>query len=669
MKRTSILSFIFLFGLLFISCNQNAGINLDDYSLSENLMGSEFVFLGEAQWDYKTNYLLSAKFPPMYENYYFYLELETWDEYEHTKKAEFNLCDASWHWYNFTNETLAGVSKPSWGQYSISTKRKTHATMLITLTAEEAKDIAQKGLRIDGYGFTLKALRVYSDKIIDNPSDSLETQYKKKKPKLQKDLSYYSQFAGYKLPIIHITTKDSQDVLTKEYYSSMIDVANCGDGYKLSGKEAGVKVRGNSTSWGEEKPYRIKFDKKQGMLGLHNGKAYKSWVLLKTGWAVAMDYLGFNLAHKIYESSYFDYYASDATYVHVIINGYYKGLYLLCEQNQVNEGRVDVYENKGKETDTKVGYMIELDNYAWDDRNPAWDIKDEDVEEKNKLGFPVGSGFRLINGRWEYRQGLEDYHFTLDYKQRNENGEKVHVPLTDINGETRQIDSDDFTLKNDVYSDEQVVFIQKYMKGVWDICYNAIEKKKLYKFDDDYNLVSAGDYSAEGEKAVCEAIIDLESLCNEMILEELVRDNDVGAGSLYMAIDFHNKQPGEKYYKLTFECPWDFNWAYSPIENDKDGGAYWNGKKQYFAGAWQSKEVGDDKYERSHSWFILFNNAPWFRKMLREKWERIGTDNLTTLVNNVKNNLEHVLDEGNLSQSNTDFVLNRIDYIDKNLWK
>jgi hypothetical protein len=667
MKKAFLFLFILLLGISFISCKQNAGINFDDYSLSENLMSSEFVFLGEAQWEYRTNLLLSTKLPPMYKNYYFYLELETWDNYEHERKAEFNFCDSNWTgWYVFTNERKTDISKESWGKYSISTRKKTTGTLLITLSQEEAEEIAKKGLRIEGYGLTLKTLKVYSDKVADNPADSLETQYKKKKPRIEKDISYYADYAGYKLPIIHITTKDSQDILKKEYYSSMIDVANCNDSYKLNGIEAGVKVRGNSTSWGEEKPYRIKFtNKKQGMLGLHNGKEYKSWVLLKTGWAVAMDYLGFNLAHKIYESSYFDYYTSDATYVHVIVNGYYKGLYLLCEQNQVNEGRVDVYENKSKDKDTKVGYMIELDNYAWDDKNPAWNIEDED--ERNKLGFPVGSGFRLINGRWEYRQGLEDYHFTLDYKQRNENGEKVHVPLTDINGETRQIDSDDFTLKNDVYSDEQVVFIQKYMKGVWDICYNAIEKGDLFMFDDEYNVVPAdGVYSTP--KAVCDAIIDLESLCNEMILEELVRDNDVGAGSLYMAIDFHNKQPGDKYYKLTFECPWDFNWAYSPITNDRDGGTYWNGKKQYFAGAWQSKEVGDDRYERSHSWFILFNNAPWFRKMLREKWERIGAGNLTELVNKVERNLEPVLDEANLSQSNTDFVLDRITYINNNLW-
>ena len=69
-----------------------------------------------------------------------------------------------------------------------------------------------------------------------------------------------------------------------------------------------------------------------------------------------------------------------------------------------------------------------------------------------------------------------------------------------------------------------------------------------------------------------------------------------------------------------------------------------------------------------NSWFILFNNAPWFRKMLPEKWERIGADNLTELVNKDERNLEPVLDEANLSQSNTDFVLDRITYINNNLW-
>lgn len=530
-------------------------------------------------------------------------------------------------------------------------------TFTIKFTKNDVEKLQDKGLLFSGSNFKLESVCLTYSKTVIKSDKTLEEQYDIFSSKRQDVISKYEK--KYTLPIIYITTNNMEDVVLKEYYDSIVDIVNCNENFKLPDeiekRKAGVKVRGNSTSWGDDKPYRIKFDKKNSMLGLHGGEKYKSWVLLKTGWSIACDYLGFNLAHEIYKTSEYDYYASDAAYVHVIINGNYKGLYLLCEQNQTGKGRVDVYEPEKKETQTKIGYMVELDNYAWED------LKDG-------------------NGRWfgkngECSQGLEDYHFNLNYASDDNadnetyeewGSQKIGLKLKDINGESRIVPQDDFTLKNDVYSDEQVEFIYKYVKGVWKICYNAIEKNHFYKFDDNYDIVAAPEFT--NAKDTCDAVVDLESLCNEMILEELVRDNDVGAGSLYMAVDF-TKTAGEKYHKFTFECPWDFNWAYQDIKNDSDGGAYWNGKTQYFAGAWQSKAVHEDGYERSHPWFILFNKAPWFRKMLREKWEQIGTKNLLNTIEQVESNLKVPLKECGVSQSTTDFVKHRIDYMDKNLWK
>ena len=64
------------------------------------------------------------------------------------------------------------------------------------------------------------------------------------------------------MPIVHITTQDKKKILSKEtYVESVIDVLNCDDSYLLSAV-GGVRVRGNSTAnQGDEKPYRIKFDK------------------------------------------------------------------------------------------------------------------------------------------------------------------------------------------------------------------------------------------------------------------------------------------------------------------------------------------------------------------------------------------------------------------------
>ncbi len=85
-------------------------------------------------------------------------------------------------------------------------------------------------------------------------------------------------------PCIYITTEEKRSILSKdEYVASVIDVFNCDAEYELSAA-AGVKVRGNSTAdqSEDEKPYRIKFEKKQGMLGLNGGQKLKRWVLLRS---------------------------------------------------------------------------------------------------------------------------------------------------------------------------------------------------------------------------------------------------------------------------------------------------------------------------------------------------------------------------------------------------
>lgn len=522
---------------------------------------------------------------------------------------------------------------------------------------DEINMLKEKGLLFEGSNYYLKSFTIYGKKDFYGKDLSFEEQYELFAQYRNSVINNYSK--KFKTPMIFITTEGRQDIKKKEYYNSMIDVVNCDEEYILS--ELGeVKVRGNSTAddrWSpNQKPLRIKFANKKNMLGLHGGKKYKSWVLLKAENFTPMDYLGFNLAHEIYKTSEYDYYASDCKFVHVFINDEYNGQFLLCEQNQVNSGRVDVDENKAGSLTTKTGYMIELDNYCWDD------LKD---------GY----------GRWfgdGCSQGKEDYHFSLTYKSDDEEkngvynypwgGSTTGVKLKDVNGEERVCIDDDFTLKSDVYSDSQVSFIKKYTKNLWTLCFEAIENSVFLEFDENYDLIPSTQYS--NSKDVCAAAIDLESLCNEMILEELVRDNDVGAGSLYMAIDF-TKPIGQKYNKFTFECPWDFNWGYSYITNDRDGGAYWNGKLQYFAGAWQSLYILDDEYDRSHPWFVLFNNAPWFRQMLREKWNRIGKNNLTKVLDNTDKATVAACRDlgGGDGRWITDFVRNRINYIDNYLWK
>ncbi len=354
-------------------------------------------------------------------------------------------------------------------------------------------------------------------------------------------------------PIVHIFTENGKDILSKETYnSSVIDVINCGKSYRLTA-EGGVKVRGNSSAQSNEKPYRIKFTEPQNMLGLHDGREYKSWVLLKSNWNLVSDYMALNLAEEIFRGKY---YSSDCTFVNVYVNGSYKGLYLLCEQNQAAEDRVDIYEPKKGDKRTAVGYLLEIDHYAGEDPSEPY--------------------------------------FTLDYDK---------ISLTDIAGTTRKVVADSYTIKSDTRSDKQRKFIEKYTDGVFKILYEAIENDNLLMFDKDYNVVSAkGVYSTP--KQACEAVIDLDAAVNMLILEELVHNFDVGEGSFFMAVDFSKNS---KYERLTFLAPWDFNWSYEGSPKGK-----------YYGGAFQ--EPTYDGADRSNIWLTLLMKADFFQDMVKDKW-------------------------------------------------
>ena len=373
-----------------------------------------------------------------------------------------------------------------------------------------------------------------------------------------------------KAPCIYITTEEKRSILSKdEYVASIVDVFNCDAEYELSAA-AGVKVRGNSTAdQGDEKPYRIKFEKKQGMLGLHGGSKFKSWVLMRSYWNLAPDYMGFELAKAVFGGRY---YSSDSCYVNLYINGDYKGVYLLCEQNQAAKGRVEVHEPKADEFGADIGYFIEMDNYAGD----------------------------------------EHPYFTLDHKKTD---------MTDISGNTRKTFSRNYSIKSDISNEEQKEFIMRYLKGCYDILYEAAEHDAPYMFDPDMNAVPADGRYASAREAV-EAVIDPESLADMLIIEELVHNYDVGAGSFFMAVDFSEES---MYERLTFLAPWDFNWAYYESGNE------------YFACTFQ--DVMDDGYDRSNIWFITAMKAEWFRDIVKEKW------NVLKAASTIENTADRVVNE------------------------
>ncbi len=165
------------------------------------------------------------------------------------------------------------------------------------------------------------------------------------------------------LPVMAVYTENSAEITNKEtYVNCTVSITN-DSAYSLDGAVAGIRLRGNSTMQYPKKPYRIKFDKKQGLFGWEKNK---SWVLLALylDFSNIKDYTAFAIADSIKGVGEGNAaFAPNAKHIEVYLNGDYAGLYLLCDQVQENSGRVDV-ESDFTEADTEVPFLVEMDDYA-----------------------------------------------------------------------------------------------------------------------------------------------------------------------------------------------------------------------------------------------------------------------------------------------------------------
>ena len=70
---------------------------------------------------------------------------------------------------------------------------------------------------------------------------------------------FYNEISSkYELPIIHISTENEQEVLSKEnYVNCLVEIFNCEDEYVMDATSAGIRVRGNASAfYGDEDQIR-----------------------------------------------------------------------------------------------------------------------------------------------------------------------------------------------------------------------------------------------------------------------------------------------------------------------------------------------------------------------------------------------------------------------------
>ena len=145
------------------------------------------------------------------------------------------------------------------------------------------------------------------------------------------------------VPSVYIETENRRSITSKEQYINCTFIYVDGDSLGRY-ENTLIRGRGNSTWWNsDKKSFRVKFEKKQRLLGDGFANA-KSWPLLanhgdKTMIRNALTYdLGRFMGMK---------FCPAARFVDLYLNGNYQGTYQISDQVQVHKKRVEVDEDSG----------------------------------------------------------------------------------------------------------------------------------------------------------------------------------------------------------------------------------------------------------------------------------------------------------------------------------
>lgn len=378
------------------------------------------------------------------------------------------------------------------------------------------------------------------------------------------------------MPVIRINTADGlSDFATQstleskraegiEYVDASVSVEGGEKKYKISNAEARVKVRGNYTLEYPKKSIRINFAEKQGMLGLNDNQKFKDWLLLAEWKDLSMCHTAtaFYLADALLGAD--GYYCSDYLFTEVYINDEYWGVYLLAEQQEAKAGRANAPEVQEGYKGTDIGYFFEYDAYYLDERasengNPTFEI-DYGNYANGKPGSTIIEGYKT--------DGMQGY-----------------------------------TVKSDIYSEEQLEFIATYMENVYKILYSAVCEDTYYAFNEDYTEL----VPVEGKTAqeVIAEVIDIQSMVDTYLLQEIVMNPDLGWSSFYLSVDMSKKGN----HLLTFEAPWDFDSCFGIR-------AGWeNPEGRYVKNTWNP-----------NPWLSIMHEDEWFVDMVKERWAQIKAE-------------------------------------------
>ncbi len=420
-------------------------------------------------------------------------------------------------------------------------------------------------------------------------------------------------------PVIRVTTENKTPVTSKENYLASTLTMTDRTGSTVHNQVAcGFRGRGNYTWTLDKKGYRIKFDKKQKMMTDYK---CKSWALLPnyTDKTLLRNYLALNIAKGMDGLEY----TSNATLVELYLNDEYLGMYLLCDQTQVDENRVNVQITN----DITTGWLVERDQYVYHD--------DSMVE---------GRDFFYVDN--DIFPGYKD-------NPNDENEPYKKRPSPYVIKSPEYPSQEDYATSAE-YDDAVLVYNQQFNE-IKDFITNA------------YDLIEEGNY-AELDK-----ICNLNSFADYFILDQVLLNYEIDRYSSF----FMYKDVGGK---MQLGPVWDFdccagyvspNYNFNGYTPDEDGLYQAN---TYFKGLYKNAQFRELYATRLHDYRQLFiTRTENLRTVALKNKDAIDRNNekwpVSTHVHPMNDTLDSLKTYNEQLDFLIDFVKNRYGYIDEKLAK
>lgn len=330
---------------------------------------------------------------------------------------------------------------------------------------------------------------------------------------VETDRIYFS-----KLPVVYIDTGDGGEITTKTEYkdSTLLIQGNASYGRQYDGA-AQIKLRGNSSLGFPQKPYKIKLEKGTNLFGFGKNK---HWVLLSSfmDQCALRNRIGSDLSAKLGLTN------MKTTWVDVVINGQYAGMYTLSEQIRIGKSRVNIldWEEEAEDAAKKI-YKNNSDALTKQDK--------EALEEQLCSDFSwVTSGACIYQGRrYEITKDPSAVNITGGYLfELSDEYDELSKFMTP-GGFKVMLKAPEYLYTNDT--------MMHYVEDYWTRFEQGIQ--------------SVDGYNAQGEHYT--QLADFDSMVEYWLTMEIMGNDDAARKSRYVYKDEDDI--------LQFGPVWDFDWG------------------------------------------------------------------------------------------------------------